>query len=99
MENGTYDASYSEVFDEVLQLINRLGWTVESADDDTGIIVTSTGFSLRSWSERVTIRISREGTQTKVSVASAPKAQLIDWGKSRENERVIIRELNCIFGG
>ncbi len=94
METNTYDTPYSQVFDTVLQIINKLGWVIESRNPETGNIVVSTGFSLRSWGERITIQVSIVGSQTSVLVTSAPKAQLIDWGKGRENERLFVRELN-----
>jgi len=100
METGTYEATPSEVFDAVLQIITRLGWTIESKNTETGKIIVSTGFSLRSWGESMAIQVSSVGPQTKVLVTSTPKAQLIDWGKSKKNERWIIRKLdNLIRGG
>lgn len=97
METCTYDATYSEIFGAVLQIIHRLGWTIENEDIMTGTIIASTGLSLRSWGESITIQAYRVGSQTKVSVTSTPEAQLIDWGKSEENERLIIRKLEDII--
>ena len=98
METGTYEAKPSEVFDAVLQIITRLGWTIESKNTETGKIIVSTEFSLRSWGERITIEVSRVRSQTNVLVTSTPEAQLIDWGKSRENERRVIRMLDDFIG-
>jgi len=97
METCTYDATCSKVFGAVLQIIHELGWAIENEDIMTGNIVASTGFSLRSWGESITIQVSKVGSQTNVSVTSTPEAQLIDWGKSEENERLIIRKLEDII--
>lgn len=91
METATYKETYSVVFNTILQSINRLGWTIENKDTTTGTIIASTGASLRSWGERITIQVSSAGSQTNVSVTSKPAAQLFDWGKSKENERRIIK--------
>lgn len=98
METGTYEATPSDVFDAVLQIIRRLGWTIESKNTETREIIVSTGFSLRSWGEIITIQISEEGYKTKVIVTAKAKAQLIDWGKSGEDERLIIGGLNDLIG-
>lgn len=99
MESGTYDASYSEVFEKISKTINELNFCEESADGEDGKIIVSTRFSVRSWGERITIQISKEDSKTRVTVCSVPKAQLFDWGKSRRNERRIIRKLNSLFEG
>lgn len=97
METATYDLQHFEVFDAVLQIIKGLGWLVKSEDPEKGNIIASARGSLRSWGEVITIQIFTIGSQTRVSVISTPKAQLIDWGRSAENERLILGELDKLF--
>ena len=99
METETYNVSYSKVFNSVLQIINELGLSKESINKDEGEIVAFTGSSLLSWGEKITIQLTKVKKQTRVSVSSEPKAQLFDWGKSEENEKMIIVELDNFFGG
>lgn len=96
MESGTYDESYPYIFDAVLQILSKLGLHKESVNKKDGKIVVSKGVSLRSWGERITIQVTKEDSKTKVTVSSVPEAQLFDWGKSRENERRIMLELNTL---
>lgn len=98
MKNITYNAAYSEVFESVLQIISKFGLNKECVSLEKGEIIASTGFSLFSWGEKVVIKITK-GKQTEISVSSTPEAQLFDWGKSQENEEMIIRELNNRWGG
>ena len=51
-----------------------------------------------SWGEAITVKITREGTRTKVNVLSTPKSQLFDWGKSNENERIILSKMDELLG-
>jgi hypothetical protein len=97
METATYDLDQFEVFDAVLRIIKGLGWVIESEALETGNIIVSTRGSLRSWGETITIQIFEVGSQTSVSVMSTPKAQLIDWGRSAENEKLILGELDKLF--
>ena len=99
METETYNASYSKAFNSVLQIIDELGLGKESINKDDGEIIAYTGFSLSSWGEKITIQLTKIKKQIRVSVSSEPKAQLFDWGKSEENEKMIIMELNKLLGG
>lgn len=80
-----YPNSYDDVFNAVLQAIADCSFRKESVDMASGQIVASTDVSLRSWGERIEIRVSEAGNGTKVSISSTPNAQIIDWGKSEEN--------------
>ena len=80
MESGTYDASYSEIFNLILKILDKLGLYKERVNKKDGKIVVFTGLSLRSWGERIAIQVIREDSKTKVTVSSVPKTQLFDWG-------------------
>jgi len=85
MTTRRYPNTYNDVFSAILQAIVYCGFQKESADRSSGYIVASAGVSLRSWGEDIEIRVSEADNGTNVSMSSSARAQLIDWGKSREN--------------
>jgi len=89
-----YSASHIKAFDCIIQAIKDCGYSIISQDQQTGTIRASSGFSLKSWGETILIQVSSLNNIVEVSVESTPKAQLMDWGKSRENVEVIIRAIN-----
>jgi len=93
-----YDASGSDVFDTILQIVDKLELYKEKVNKQNGQIIVSTGVSLWSWGERIIIQITEEGPKTRVTVSSTPKAQLFDWGKSQKNEKAIVKKLSTLLG-
>ena len=76
----------------IKNVIEELGWDIEGIK--ANLIRASTGFSIRSWGEIITIFIEYiEKDKTKLVIKSEPKAQLIDWGKSRENEIIFKKKM------
>lgn len=96
-EKTTLYLNISEALKICEHIIDELGWRLEKIEGNT--IVASTGFSLRSWGEIITIHLKRtNNNETEVYVESKPNTQVFDWGKSKENEQVFIRRLNKIGG-
>lgn len=85
MSTKKYPNPYNDVLNAILQGIKDCGFSKKTADWSSGYIVVSTGASLRSWGEQIEIQVSEAEGSTEVSITSSPQAQLIDWGKSREN--------------
>ena len=79
----------------IKDVIEELGWKIEESKEN--VIKASTGFSIRSWGEVVTISIKGYGIdKIRLIIKSKPRAQAIDWGKSRENE-IIFKETVLSF--
>ena len=94
IQKKTYARSYDEIFADSLNAIKGLGWELISSDKSVGKINTRTGVSLKSWGEDVSILVTREPTgESTISVSSQASSQIIDWGKSEENERVFHEKL------
>lgn len=82
----TYRISPPIVWSAAEAALRSLGWTVRSADAQSGGFVATTPFSLRSWSNKVTIRIYvRPDGLTAVTAESNARAQLYTWGKTEED--------------
>jgi hypothetical protein len=80
-----YREPFGKVFEYAPLALNDVGFGVKSVDPNQGLIEASTGVSLRSWGEKIVIKISETQGGTSVEIVSKPKAQLVDWGKGSEN--------------
>ena len=97
MKYKTYNEPCSEVQRACIKALKQLGARIET--QSTEYIKASTGLSLRSWGEIIEITIYKiDRDLCKVEIRSYPKAQLIDWGKSEENEMKVISLLDNLLG-
>ena len=80
-----YALPHRLVFDKALETTVELGWRVQVAQPDPGIIRGHTPTSLASWREDLNISVLDLGTgQVRVQMSSRAY-QLIDWGKNSKN--------------
>jgi hypothetical protein len=85
LENRTYRIDYNTAFKKALNSAERC-FNVERYDINDGNIKCNTIASIWSWGETIMIQVkSINSEETKITVDSSPNAQLIDWGKSKEN--------------
>lgn len=88
----------NEVYNACKEAIEQCGFLFGSENQDKGVLTASSSPTIFSWGEDMVIRVQVPSHgKTKVIVESSPKAQLFDWGKSRENERRIIEYLDKIL--
>lgn len=94
------DAPYAQVFEAAVQALPTIKMSVRSADPQQGVIVASTGMSLASWGEDVTIRLgaSEDGRSTNLWMESKMKFGLVNWGKHRKNFEAIVRAVQARLG-
>ena len=98
MMSKRFNKTFREVFSACKVAIKKCGFNIESFDEKEGYIYASSPPSIFSWGEEINIELNKTpGGSIKVVVLSKPKAQLFDWGKSRENERKIIEALEEIL--
>ena len=65
---------YDEVFEAVVEAISEVDFNLKSQDKTIGRITASTGMSLFSWGENLTIVVERDGSNnTVVAIDSAMK--------------------------
>ena len=98
MISKKFNRRFDDVFKACKIAIQKCGFNIESFDEKEGFIYASSPPSIFSWGEEINIKINKtsEGS-TEVIVLSEPKAQLFDWGKSRENEKRIMEILENIL--
>lgn len=82
-ESRSYDHSFEEVRQVVLDALDDLGFELE--ETGRNLIRASTGMSLLSWGENIEIRLIKENGGIRVNISSEAPSQLFDWGKSQEN--------------
>lgn len=87
IKKETYFNPRDDLFEASLESIKQLGWRLISRDRDAGKVRAETGTTLRSWGENISIYISQDAAGIAISISSEPSFQLIDWGKSEENEK------------
>ena len=98
MISKRFNKTFREIFNACKVAIQKCGFNIESFDEKDGYIYASSPPSIFSWGEDITVEIRKiSPDETSVKVESMPKAQLFDWGKSRENERRIMEILENIL--
>jgi hypothetical protein len=74
---------------KLADITKGLGWTLTTNDENNKVLVASTGISLLSWGEEVTIRTTRGALGASVAVSSKASG-VTDWGKSSENVKKVL---------
>ena len=88
--SGTYDA----VFRGVCDAVQAEGMTVQSADPAAGHIRLSSRVSFATWGENLDVNLRPVGPDSvEVTVRSALKIGLVDWGKNRANIERLFRRI------
>ena len=68
---------------------------VDSADAGTGRMEASTGVSLSSWAEKVTVQVAEAGPdRSTVTVSTKLKFGLTGWGKLQKNIKRVFESLD-----
>lgn len=89
----------AEVFDAMVRALPEAKMKVKSSDAATGRIEATTGMSLASWGEKISIDLEEAGTgRTKATISSGNKAQLVSWGKNKKNLDKIVEKTNAQLG-
>jgi len=86
-----FEKSYNVVYIKCHEASINLNFKITKEDVYEGIILFKVGWSIWSFGERFKIVITKVGVNlTKVEVASeaAIKAQIVDWGKNKDNIRI-----------
>lgn len=92
-----FDKDVNEVFDACRQALEKLDFSIETADKQNSTITASAGTSFFSWGEDIQVILERAEGKVEVKVESSSKAQLIDWGRNSDNEEKIMDEIKSIL--
>jgi hypothetical protein len=86
--------------DMVLRYLERFsgerGWSITRLDTNAGLLVMRTPATILSWGEEIDVKVRPETKGSFVSVESHPVAQLLDWGRSEEDVRIILSFLKSL---
>jgi hypothetical protein len=94
---GSYDAAFAAT----AEVLPSISMSVRSADPQNGVIVDSTGMSLSSWGEDITIRLQAadDGQGTNLWMESKMKFGLVNWGKHEKNFQAIANAVHARLAG
>jgi hypothetical protein len=81
-ETRVIPGSYDTVFRAVCDAARMGGMIIGSADPAAGVVYLSTDVSLATWGENVTIHVRPGPADVQVTIQSALKFGLVDWGKN-----------------
>jgi hypothetical protein len=91
----TFSASRDEVYQASMKAAAQCGFHVAESDQESGRIKATTGMSLRSWGEKITISVGADGT---ASIKSSCRGiQLIDYGKNKANVNAFLSALGPLL--
>lgn len=80
-----------DVFNSAILVLMQNGWEVRFSDPQLGRISARAPMSLKASGENVLLQIAPSGTGTEVRIESSSSAQVVDWGKNKQNvEKVIV---------
>lgn len=92
-ENRVYQIDYNVAYQIALDSANKC-FNIQEQNISKGYIKCTTRSSLWSWGESILIRVLKiDLRQTKISIESSPTAQLLDWGKSKDNINIFFNTL------
>jgi hypothetical protein len=91
----TYNIPPLQLWPFLVAATEAAGWKIRSQDPKIGVLTASTGMSIRSWGEKVSVRVylQPDGLSA-VTVESKARAQLYTWGKTQENLDKFFATLN-----
>ena len=88
--------SYNILFDELIEILKKNKFFIDSIDKKYGMIAASSGRSWKSFGEKLSIGLHREsGENLALKLSSKPilSTTLLDYGKNFHNIQSIIRDL------
>lgn len=94
-----FPGSYDRVFRAVCDAAVAEGMTVGSAVPATGHIYLTTSMTLMTWGENLGVTLRPNGSGVEVTVGSALKFGLVDWGRNGENINKMFYRIGALLTG
>jgi hypothetical protein len=89
----------AQVWDALPGALQSVKMSVDSSDPAAGRIEASTGVSLSSWGENVSVQVGEAGPdKTTVTVSTKLKFGLTGWGKLKKNINRVFDSLDQSLG-
>ena len=88
------------VFHAAVSALEAQQMSISAADPATGAIEASTGTTMRSWGEDLSIQVTAgEPGKVGVTITSKVKLQLVDWGKNKKNIDALFGSIDAVLRG
>lgn len=89
-----FNLKYKDVFKKAIKAVKALGFIIQYQNMSEYVITTETPKTFRSWGEIVVIKFKKiDSNKTIVIVSSQTIAQLFSYGKNKQNEKKIFKEI------
>ena len=90
------DYPFEQKYEKSLKALKLIKALVTNQDKDSGKIEAKTGFSLKSFGEKVEIKINPKTNEVLISSKPSVPTTLFDYGKNLENVQKILNYLKKI---
>ena len=97
-ETLVLNISPDEAFARAVSAARFLGWGLVESDPQTRQFRALTMAGVRSFGETVTVEIVPNPVGSEIRVCSKCRAQLVSWGKNRENAILFLRSIQEVQG-
>ncbi|MGH9280236.1 MAG: hypothetical protein ACRD12_19310 [Acidimicrobiales bacterium] len=87
---------FDQAYQRVVTLLQGMKWTITTADPQAGVVTATTGVSLASWGETVTVRLAPAeggGTTAYITSAARLKTNITAGGRNRKNVEAVASQL------
>jgi hypothetical protein len=88
-----FPGNYNSVFQAVCQAAATSGMTVTLADPTAGVIQMSKSMDLVTWGENLSAYLRPVSSGVEVTLSSALKFGLVDWGRNRQNIEALFHRI------
>ena len=90
------DYPFEQKYEKSLKALKLIKAVVTNQDKNSGKIEAKTGFSLKSFGEKVEIKINPKTNEVLISSKPSVSTTLFDYGKNLENVQKILNYLKNI---
>lgn len=97
-ETRLITGGYDNVFRAVCDAAQYQGMTVVAADPAAGRVQLSTGMSMTTWGENLAVTLRPTPAGVEVTIGSALKFGLVDWGRNGENIGNLFHRIGAVAG-
>ncbi|WP_298547023.1 hypothetical protein [uncultured Aquimarina sp.] len=91
-DSKKYNLSKPELIQNAKEAIEISKFETEQIDEENGIIYAKSKLNIWSWSEKIVIRIEKDGNVT-IKSECYLSTQIFDWGKNKRNVKTLFEHM------
>jgi RNA polymerase subunit RPABC4/transcription elongation factor Spt4 len=90
----SYPVGKGKAYQAAAEAVTDIGWGTLSSDPTKAEITAQTGYTLRSYGEKVLIKITGSDSHSEITAHSTADWQLFAWGKNEENLAIFFNNVD-----